>query len=254
MTLIPALLAAVTMMSDPAGAAASPEGVSGSAPAAAASAPEQPAIERVGGDMAATVETTPEGFRFGRARVTTALPEGYPAPTPPGAIDIKRYPVVRRAEVTMEGRSDGNGGFWPLFRHIQRKNIAMTSPVEIDYHGMEEGKAGEAKPESSTMSFLYRSRDLGPAEPDGRVLVRDVAPMTVVSMGFMGPYGFSRAQGRLADLEAWLARNPTWERAGDPRMFCYNGPDVPSRYSWGEVQIPIRRVERPAPGADAEGG
>jgi hypothetical protein len=31
-----------------------------------------------------------------------ALPQGYPDPTPPGAIELKRHPTVRRAEMRME--------------------------------------------------------------------------------------------------------------------------------------------------------
>ena len=210
-----------------------------SAPVADEGAPT-PDARRVGGDMKTRVESTPDGYRSGDMRITTPLPAGYPPPTPADAIEIKRYPVVRRAEVTMQGSTDGDGGFWPLFRHIQRRDIAMTSPVEIDYHGMNAEEAGADRPDSSTMSFLYRTSDMGAPEQDGRVTVRDVEPLTVIAIGFRGAYGFERAKPRLAALRAWLDANPAWVQAGDPRMLCYNGPDTRRSRLWGEVQIPIR--------------
>lgn len=65
--------------------------------------------------------------------IEAPLPKGYPAPTPSGCIEVKTYPSIRRAEI--KGRDVGGegNGFWPLFQHIQSRNIAMTSPVEVDY-------------------------------------------------------------------------------------------------------------------------
>jgi hypothetical protein len=94
-------------------------------------------IERLGGD--AVTEALPQAdgatfFRSGEYRINTPLPEGYPAPTPPGAIEIKRYPEVRRATYVGKGQGpDGmknsSGAFWPLFLHIKTRRIAMTAPV-----------------------------------------------------------------------------------------------------------------------------
>jgi hypothetical protein len=44
------------------------------------------------------------------------------------------------------------------------------------------------------------------------------------------------------ELEAWLAGQTAWERAGDVRTLGYNGPNVPPSNRWWEVQIPVRRV------------
>ena len=41
-------------------------------------------------------------WRSDTARIDTPLPEGYPAPTAPGCLELKTYPLVRRAKV--EGR------------------------------------------------------------------------------------------------------------------------------------------------------
>lgn len=89
---------------------------------------------RAGGDLEAKIEKRGDSYFFGaKQQITTPLPEGYPAPTPPGAIDVKHYPSVRRAEydVAGVGRAGMNGGFWPLFIHIQSRDIEMTSPVEM---------------------------------------------------------------------------------------------------------------------------
>ncbi len=41
-----------------------------------------------------------EFWKCGRCEIEAPLPIGYPAPTPPGAIELKSYPSVRRAEIS----------------------------------------------------------------------------------------------------------------------------------------------------------
>lgn len=204
-------------------------------------APAPGESKRVGGDLESRIERTSSGFRSGSSKITTPLPEGYPDPTPPGAIDVKSYPSVRRAQVTRSGGMDWgmNMAFWPLFRHIERRGIAMTSPVEMDLPGLRE--PDRTKPTSWTMSFLYRTDDLGPTGRDkGDVEVVDVEPTTVVSIGFRGAYGLSRVRTELEALEQWLADQSEWVDAGEARVLYYNGPEARNRDKWGEVQIPVR--------------
>jgi hypothetical protein len=200
-------------------------------------------IERVGGDREAAIEVVGGQYRFGRSLIEAPLPQGYPEPTPPGAIDIKRYPAVRRAEVSGEGsRADRgmNRSFWPLFNHIKSRDIAMTSPVEMDYEGMP--LSGEGAPDRYTMSFLYRTADLGPAGDADGVMVVDVDPMTVLAVGLNGDYGMRRVKEGMERLEAWLSAQSQWEADGSPRAFYYNGPYVWGSRKWSEIQVPIRRV------------
>lgn len=199
-------------------------------------------IQRVGGDLDATIDGENGDYRFGRSRVDTALPEGYPAPTPPGAIDLKRYPSVRRAEVSGSMNADWgmNLGFWPLFQHIKKNEIAMTAPVEMDYRDWQPDD-GEKRPSGWTMSFLYRTADLGPTGTDGRVRVVDTEPLTVISIGLRGPYGLKTIEAGLERLQDWLAGQDEWEAAGDPRSFYYNDPSVPNDRKWAEAQIPVRK-------------
>lgn len=228
--------------------------------------------------MLAKVEQRGDFYFFNTASITTELPVGYPAPTPPGAIDLKRYPSVRRAQVSGKTGADAgtNVGFFPLFNHISRRQIAMTSPVEVDFHQMPapggvpagaevagaegagaEGAGAEgadAAPAGGsgaspkwTMSFLYRRAEqgaVGKDERDARVSVVDTEPMTVLSIGFQGNYSSARVERELKAIEAWMIANPGWQVAGEPRALYYNGPDVRPANRWGEAQVPVRR--RPA--------
>ncbi|MFM7051792.1 MAG: heme-binding protein [Planctomycetota bacterium] len=209
-------------------------------------------VTRVGGDTTATIEVKDGVFRFGPSRIESPLPAGYPEPTPPGSIDIKRYPTVRRAEFVSSGSpaSGMNMGFFPLFNHIKKKDIAMTSPVEMDYRGMwdlDTGKRESDAAPSWTMSFLYRTAELAPTGKDGNVQVVDRPEMTVVSVGMNGPYGTGVMEKGLGMLAEWLKANPEWEPCGDPRAFHYNGPYIPNRVKWSEIQIPVRRASGAKP-------
>jgi len=225
--------------------------------------PERPAVVaaqtddwtaiRAGGDTSAqaTWDEKSQRWESGGSTIDTALPQGYPAPTPPGAIELKKYPAVRRAEYNGTAGS-ANNGFWPLFRHIERNEIAMTAPVEMNYRHGAEGVVRD----DWTMSFLYRTPDLHPTGTDAadpRVAVRDAEPLTVVSLGGRGSYEMSRIDKDIATLEAWLLANPEWVQAGQPRALMYNGPTFLVWQKWLEVQIPVERATVPTT-ADAGSG
>lgn len=221
-----------------------------SAPATTATPIEVPTAERpvvrVGGNLAAEArwDARRGAWRAGSSEIDTPLPEGYPAPTPPGAIDLKLYPSVRRAEVTgAAGESDR--GFWPLFRHIERREIAMTSPVEVDY------------PDASswTMAFLYRRPEQGATGTDNndpRVAIRDTEPMMVLSLGGRGSYDRRRVDRDVETLLAWIEENGEWRLAGRPRALFYNGPSWFPARKWLEVQVPVKRRTPPAQSASTD--
>lgn len=210
----------------------------------AAARQDDRAVVRVAGDPTHAVEFVDGQYRSGDCRITTPLPEGYPAPTPPGAIELKRYPLVRRAEIggTMTPDWGMNFAFFPLFNHIKRREIAMTSPVEMNYEGLDAQTA--TTPTSWTMSFVYRTPNSGPDGADAkddRILVEDIPPVTVIAIGMRGPYKLKRVNQGLANLRDWLSKQSEWEVAGDPRALYYNGPEMSSPDKWSEVQIPLRR-------------
>jgi SOUL heme-binding protein len=220
-------------------------------------------VTRVGGDKEALVEVRAEVYSCGPCSIESPLPNGYPEPTPPGSIDIKRYPSVRRAEFRQESARGMNGrmnaGFWPLFNHISRNEIPMTSPVEIEFDGVFNDLASFApQPDGAwTMSFLYRAKELGPVGEDGSVKVVDTPEVTVVSVGLRGAYGMDVTREGVKLLKPWLDGQTEWEIADEPRVFHYNGPSVRDANKWSEVQIPIRKrvaeVAAPAAVGVAEG-
>ncbi len=220
-------------------------------------------VVRIRGD--ASVRSVRDGdgaYKAGACRFDTPLPDGYPAPTPPDCIEIKRYPSVRRAEFSGNVTPDlgMSIAFFPLFQHISDRKIPMTSPVEVDYAGIgdeqksdtgdepqAEKKEEPAKkqPTGWTMSFLYRTPDLGPTGEDRKrktVKVVDTPCVTVIALGVRGSQSFGRMRERIEVLQRWLAEQSVFEACGDPRGLYYNGPDVPEFNKWGEVQIPVRLV------------
>jgi hypothetical protein len=197
-------------------------------------------VLRVGGDLDGRITGSDGDWRFARSRVDTPLPAGYPPPTPPGAIELKNYPAVRRAEYVgrMHPNMGMSFGFFSLFQHIKRKHIPMTSPVEMDYHGW---NGSASAPDDWTMSFLYRTSELGETGKDGRILVADVQPLTVVSIGLTGSYSMGNVTRGIKQLDQWLGQQDEWTKAGDSRALFYNDPGVPRDRRWMETHIPVQR-------------
>lgn len=192
-------------------------------------------ITRLGGDATAPTvvrdESRPWMYRAGRSFTESPLPDGYPRPTGPGVIELKHYPSVRRAEFGGEGNT-GNRGFWPLFRHISSRDIAMTAPVEMDMTD-----------EGTTMSFLYQTRELGPVgDAEMGVVVRDSEPVWVVSMGFSGRRSSAAVSGTVEKLEALIREQDGWVSTGKSRWMGYNSPGVPRDIQWWEVQVIVERA------------
>lgn len=204
---------------------------------------------RLAGDPAIQPEVTPDGVRLPELGllVEAPLPKGYPPPTPPGMLELKTYPSVRRAEISAAGAPNigMNFGFFPLFNHIKARNIAMTSPVEIDYEpppGLAPLDSVRDAQSTWTMSFLYRTPDLGPTGDDGRISVVDTPEVTVIAVGMRGRYGTGTVNAGLRQLQEWFAGQSDWEPAGPPRGLNYNGPQVRTADKWSEVQVPIQRA------------
>jgi hypothetical protein len=169
------------------------------------------------------------------------LPEGYPSPSEPGRILVKWYPRARGAFVRVDGEWGGatSRAFWPLFRHIQQRDIAMTAPVVAEY-----GADVETSSQGTTdVAFLYPDPRTGTSGAAGdTVAVRDVEAQTVVSIAARGRYDVRSMREGVARLEQWLADNAgTWARAGAPRRLMYERPRW-LRPVYSEIQIPIRPV------------
>jgi hypothetical protein len=160
------------------------------------------------------------------------LPVGVPGFQALDELELRHYPTYRMVRTDMKGGT--MGAFWPLFQHIQAKEIAMTTPVQVEYQA-----DGERTREAS-MAFLYGSPELGPTGKDGKVEVVDVPPVTVLTLGSRGYDRPSRIAELRERLEAWLADHPEWQVAGTIRTMGYNSPSVRSERRYFEVQIPVQ--------------
>ena len=180
---------------------------------------------------------------FGAYSAASApLPEGFPAPTADGKIDVKQYPAYRSATVQVKGDlgSASSRGFSPLFRHISNNDISMTAPVEAQYPAATL-QADAALQGDAAVSFLYRSVDMVPKEVEQDVEVKDTPPMTVVSLGTRGGYDYSIYTEGVERLQRWLAAHPEYSVAGPPRRFFYDGPFIPDALKRSDIQIPVQR-------------
>jgi len=180
------------------------------------------------------------GFRL---RVEAEQPEGFPSPTPVGEIELKQYPVYRKAQT----ESSPNAAFWKLFTHIKRNDIAMTAPVEMQY------EAAADSPRQQNMAFLYGKPDMGETGKVASVDVLDVPQMTVVSLGVRGPQNQRSVLEAQRQLEAWLkANDATWIATGPLRTMGFNSPFVPREQNYFEVQIPIQKTTKQPVAAETE--
>ncbi|QDU85100.1 SOUL heme-binding protein [Planctomycetes bacterium Pla163] len=161
------------------------------------------------------------------------LPEGFPQPTLPHDVELKRYPRYRMATAPMgSGRQDG--AFWKLFQHIQSNEIPMTAPVETTY------EADGERMRATTMAFLYEGPEQGRAGEAGAVDVVDVGEQWVVSMGLRGYDSRERIDAAHAALLEYVAVHGGLEVVGEMRTMGYNSPMVMGARRTFEVQVPVR--------------
>lgn len=156
------------------------------------------------------------------------LPEGFPAYTPIGVIEVKQYPAYRKAV---------GPAFWPLFNHIQAQGIPMTAPVEMT-SAPDRGNDG-------AMAFLYQNTGVGELGPIDGVAVEQTPETLVASLGLRGRMSKGAAEDAKAVLEAWLAAQTAYRQAGEEpfRLFGYSSPMVPDSSKYWEAQVLIESVE-----------
>lgn len=178
----------------------------------------------------------------GYSAASAPLPQGFPPPTAAGTIEIKQYPAYRAATVQVSGNLAyaSSRGFTPLFRHISNNDISMTAPVETRYP-TDTLASGATVEGEAAVSFLYGSLDIVPEEIASDVVVADIPPMTVVSLGTRGGYDYDIYTDGIQQLQTWLAAHPDYEIVGPPRRFFYDGPFIPNSMKRSDIQIPVRR-------------
>ena len=181
-------------------------------------------------------------FRYTRAQsnggpfkpiVEAKMPTGFPSYTRPGEVAIKNYPRYRKAETAVGAGST----FWTLFSHIKRNGVAMTAPVEMTFSESDQLK-------EKSMAFLYGSTDIGEPGRQGKVEVKDVPALTVISTGVLGPRNSESVAEARQRLNDWLdSQKSRYVSAGSLRVMGYNSPFVPRNRNYFEVEIPIRPID-----------
>ena len=173
-------------------------------------------------------------FMTATLSTTSATEEAFPQ-TKAGDIEIKTIPASRliMAE-SNSGYFDANNGlFQPLFRYISQNDIKMTSPVEAE---IDPGKM-----------YFYIGRDAADRDFQStrNVTVIEKKERIVASIGVRGGYSRKNFENAQAELEAWLAKHPTHQAAGQARGVYWNGPFTPGFLKRFEVHIPVapRKLE-----------
>jgi hypothetical protein len=197
--------------------------------AARARADELRASCRSHGALAASAADLLADLRF-RPVVEAELPRGVPGFQVLDELELRHYPAYRMVRASL--RPGAIAAFWPLFRHIQERDIAMTTPVQMDW------RADGAN--AATMAFLYGSPALGPTGAAGGVEVVDQPATTVLTIGSRGYDRPARIAELRARIAAWLDDHPEWAVAGPLRTMNYNSPSVGAERRCFEVQQPLR--------------
>lgn len=204
---------------------------------------EQPKSNAVGSlakEWRAAVIEARDILRF-EPLLEAPLPNGFPTPTPVGEIRVQQYPKYRLARTDMtsiEGRA-----FLTLFNHIQRREIAMTAPVEINYAATDDEVL-----KKSGMSFLYRSTEQGELGNQGKVQVVDIPAQLVLSIGIRGEATREKIADANRRLGNWLQTHAEeFERAGALRVMGYNSPFLSNSKRFTEVQIPVIAKQQRSP-------
>lgn len=160
-------------------------------------------------------------------RAESPLPEGWPQPGPFNLVVRKKYPAYRAA---FTSESSPNGGFWRLFKHIERNNIPMTAPVAMKLDGKE-----TASGKMQEMAFLYQNKRVGKTgAEEGQVEVRDMPACEVLSYTWQGPRSDDSISKARAAIDAELGRQNL--KASEYRLLGYNSPFVPRGKQTHELQ------------------
>ena len=154
------------------------------------------------------------------------LPEGFPEQGPVGQVVEKQYPPYRMA------MSTGRAAFGKLFRHIQRRGIPMTAPVEM---------ANDANGESM-MGFMYEDVRQGSLGEQDNITVVDIGEKAVLSMTIRGRRTgetFNQVQEIITDY----ATTNNVSISDDWRVFGYSSPMIPRDRQYYEIQVSIENEQ-----------
>ncbi|MEM8868673.1 MAG: heme-binding protein [Verrucomicrobiota bacterium] len=158
----------------------------------------------------------------------SATEKAYPQ-TEVGRIEIKTLPAaIIIASTSDSGYFDSNNGlFMPLFRYIQRNDIAMTTPVEAAIQPGEMYFYITAHAAADTLSSTEQ------------IDLQELPERRVASIGARGSYNRCNFESAKATLNQWLAEQENYKAAGPARGAFWNGPMTPGLFKRFEVHIPV---------------
>jgi hypothetical protein len=154
------------------------------------------------------------------------------SPTAVGQAELKTLPagVLLRHSGSGNYFSQANGLFMPLFRYIQRHEIAMTVPVE-------------AQVDQAAMYFwVAESEAAKVAGNEAGVVVERRAARRVASLGARGSYSEKNFNATRERLLAWVREQPGVEPAGEPYAVFWSGPFTLGFLKRYEVHLPVRET------------
>lgn len=165
------------------------------------------------------------------ASPVSAIEQAYPK-TPVGEIEVKTLPAATLIASRSEKGyfEEDNRLFRPLFRYIQKRDIAMTTPVEAE---MEPGEM---------FFYIGEAVDAEALADTGEVAVRRLPERTVASIGARGGYSEANFAQARKKLEDWLASQPRYEATGPARGVFWDGPFTLWFLKRFEVHVPVREV------------
>jgi hypothetical protein len=184
----------------------------------------------------------------------------YQASLQEGAFEVRDYPALMAAEVTITGdrNAAGNAGFRALFGYItggntRRQSIAMTAPVVQAATGGEKIAMTVPVTQSGdgsgwTIRFMMPSGstpDSLPTPEDSRVHLVALPPSRFAVVRFAGLAREAQVEEETAGLNRYIAGHHL-RPIGPPALARYNPPWTLWFLRRNEVWIPVEAEAKPA--------
>ena len=175
-----------------------------------------------------------------------------------GDIELRDYPALVVAEVTVEGsrRSAGNQGFRQLAGYIfggnsRRESLPMTAPVAEERSGeriaMTAPVTQQADGERWIVRFMMpdgRSLESLPQPNDARVRLKALPATRFAVIRFSGLAGADEVAAKTRTLESFIGSRAI-AATGPPTLARYDPPWTPWFLRRNEVMIPVRASAPP---------
>ena len=89
--------------------------------------------------------------------------------------------------------------------------------------------------------FVGRKDQAKQLKPDEGVEVKNIARLTVASIGIRGSYSQERFQRYEQKLLAWLAEHPEYEAVSPPYAVYWSSPLIPGLFKRSEIHVNLKK-------------